>query len=88
LQYAGRESPIVKRLESVETVLIVVALVSLWPLLLRFSAPWYQLWLAAVLGAMVWVAVRRFRRIREAAEEAKRKRDEIEKPGPPPFLTG
>jgi hypothetical protein len=78
----------VRRLESVETVLIVVALISLWPLLLRFSAPWYQVWLAVVLGAMVWVAVRRFRRIRDAAEEAKRKRDEMEKSGRPPFLSG
>ncbi len=77
-----------KRLESVETILIVVALVSLWPLLLGFSVPWYQLWLALVLGAMVWVAVRRFRRIREAAGDAKRKRDETEKSGRPPFLTG
>ncbi len=75
-----------KWLESVETVLIVVALVSLWPLLTGFNAAWYQIWLAAVLAAMVWVAVRRFRRIREAAEEAKRKRDEMEKSGRPPFL--
>jgi fatty acid desaturase len=75
-----------KWLESVETVLIVVALVSLWPLLFGFNAVWYWVWLTAVLAAMVWVAVRRFRRIREAAEEAKRKRDEMEKSGRPPFL--
>jgi fatty acid desaturase len=75
-----------KWLESVETVLIVVALVSLWPLLFGFNAVWYWVWLTAVLAAMVWVAVRRFRRIREAAEEAKRKRDEMEKSGRPPYL--
>jgi hypothetical protein len=78
----------VKWLESIETVLIVVALVSLWPLLFGFNAAWYWVWLTAVLAAMVWVTVRRLRRIREAAEEAKRKRDEMAKSGRPPFLSG
>jgi fatty acid desaturase len=86
VRHAGGEGPIVKWLESIETVLIVVALVSLWPLLFRFNAAWYWVWLTAVLAAMVWVTVRRLRRIREAAEEAKRKRDEMAKSGRPPFL--
>ncbi len=77
-----------KKLERVETALIVVALVSLWPLLWEYGALWYRLWLVAVLGAMAWVAVRRLGRVRAAAEEAKRKRDEMEKTGRPPFLTG
>jgi len=76
----------VKKRELVETVLIVVALVSLWPLLLEYKAAWYQVWLVAMLGAMVWVAARRIGRTRQAAEEAKRKRDEMERGGRPPFL--
>ena len=75
-----------KKLERLETVLILVALVSLWPLLLEYGALWYRLWLVVMLGAMVWVAARRIGRTREAAEEAKRKRDEMEKGGRPPVL--
>ena len=84
--YISRGSRSVKKLERVETVLIMVALVSLWPLLLEYKAAWYQVWLVGMLGAMVWVAARRIGRTREAAEEAKRKRDEMEKGGRPPFL--
>ena len=75
-----------KKRELVETVLIVVALISLWPLLLEYKAAWYQVWLVAMLGAMVWVAARRIGRTRQAAEEAKRKRDEMERGGRPPLL--
>ncbi len=62
-------------MQALESVLILVALFSLMPLLLGFSPWWYHVWLVLVLGGMVWVAVRRLRRTREAAEEAKRKRD-------------
>ena len=80
-----------KTLEKLETVLILVALVSLWPLLIDYQAraPWYRGWLILILGMMVWVAARRLGRTRAAAEEAKRKRDEMEKTqGRPPFLRG
>jgi hypothetical protein len=78
-----------KALEKLETVLIMVALVSLWPLLIEYEALWYRGWLLVALGMMVWVAVRRVGRTRAAAEEAKRKRDEMEKmQGRPPFLGG
>jgi len=77
---------LVKKLEQVETILIVVALVSLWPLLAEYKALWYRLWLVAMLGAMAWVAMRRLGRTREAAAEAKRKRDEMERGGRPPLL--
>ena len=75
-----------RRIEILESVLIVVALASLWPLLVGFHHPVYSLWLCVMLGAMVWVAVRRLRRIRAAAEEAKRKRDEAERSGRPPWM--
>ncbi|MBN1459699.1 MAG: hypothetical protein JXA57_09175 [Armatimonadetes bacterium] len=78
-----------KTLEKLETVLILVALVSLWPLLIEYRALWYRGWLIVVLAMMVWVAIRRLGRTRAAAEEAKRKRDEMEKmQGRPPFLSG
>jgi hypothetical protein len=73
-------------LERIETVVILVALASLWPLLFDYLAPWYRAWLVVVLGGMIWVTVRRMRRIRAAAEEAKRLRDEMEKSNRPPFL--
>jgi hypothetical protein len=69
-----------------ESVLIVVALISLWPLLAGYRPPWYRIWLLLMLAAMAWVAVRRLRRVRAAAEEAKRKRDEAERSGRPPWL--
>ena len=68
-----------------ESVLIVVALASLWPLLLGYYPLWYRLWLLAVLGMMIWVTRRRLQRVRAAAAEAKRKRDEARGlTGPPP----
>ena len=68
-----------------ESVLILVALASLWPLLLGHDSAWYRLWLLGVLAMMVWVAQRRLRRVRAAAAAAKRKREEARGPaGPPP----
>jgi len=75
------------RTEIAESALIVMALLSLWPVILGHRSALYSLWLIVVLGAMVWLAVRRFRRIRAAAEEAKRNRDEAEQSGRPPWLT-
>ncbi len=75
------------RVEIVESVLIGVALASLWPVVLGYRALWYWVWLLAVLGMMGWVARRRLRRIRAAAEEAKRRRDEAAESGRPPWLT-
>ena len=69
-----------------ESALIIVALASLWPLLLGFRHPVYSLWLCVMLGAMAWVAVRRLKRVRGAAEEAKRKRDDAERSGRPPWM--
>jgi hypothetical protein len=75
-----------RRMEILESVLIVVALASLWPLLVGFHHYAYSLWLCAMLGAMIWVAVRRLKRVRAAADEAKRKRDEAESSGRPPWM--
>jgi hypothetical protein len=74
------------RLEKTESILIVIALLSLWPVLLGYRAIWYRAWLVGVLAFMVWVAIRRLERVREAAREAKRKRDEAERSGRPPWL--
>jgi len=77
-----------KQTEIIESALIVVALLSLWPVILGHRSLLYSLWLISMLGAMVWLAVRRLRRIRAAADEAKRIRDETEKPQRPPSLDG
>lgn len=49
----------------IETVLIFVAMLSLWPWILGHRRePWSRLLLLAALAAMIWVAVRRINRIR------------------------
>ncbi|MCJ7822640.1 MAG: hypothetical protein MUQ26_06125 [Armatimonadetes bacterium] len=75
-----------RRMVIFESALIILALASLWPLLVGFHHPVYSLWLCAMLGAMVWVAVRRLKRVRAASEEAKRKRDDAERSGRPPGM--
>jgi len=75
-------------MQIIESVLIVVALVSLWPMLWDYRPMWYRVWLVLMLGAMAWVAQRRLARVRAAADEEKRLRDEMEKGGRPPFLGG
>lgn len=62
-------------MERLESLSILVALFSLMPVLWWHRSPWYQGWLAVVLAGMAWVAVRRLRRMREAVEEEKRKRE-------------
>jgi hypothetical protein len=50
---------------TIETVLIFLAIVSLWPWILGYRTElWSRLLLIAALVAMVWVAVRRVSRIR------------------------
>ena len=71
-------------MELVESFLILVALFSLLPLLFGFNPQWYKVWLAVVLALMAWVAVRQLRRMGQAAEEAKRKRDQSERGSRPP----
>ena len=75
-----------------EAVLIIVALLSLWPVILGYEwagAAWYKFgWLVLVLAAMAWVTHRRLARIRSAAAEAKRKRELAERSGRPPWLGG
>jgi hypothetical protein len=63
----------------IESALIALALVSLWPLLWGYRETWHRVWLVLMLGVMVWVASRRVGRIRAAADHAKRMRDEMEK---------
>ena len=73
-------------MDKIESALILVALVSLWPLMKPELPGWYYGWLAVVLGGMVWVAWRRLGRVRAAVEEAKKRRDEAEKSKRPPWL--
>ena len=75
-----------RRMVILESVLIIVALASLWPLLVGFHHIAYSLWLCVMLGAMAWVSVRRLKRVRAAADEAKRKRDDAERSGRPPGM--
>jgi len=79
-------------MQTVETMVIVVALLSFWPLIIGYpwaAQAWYKFGcLGLVLLAMTWVTVRRLRRIRAASEEAKRKRDEAARGGRPPWTTG
>jgi len=76
----------------VEAIIILVALASMWPLIIGYywaASPWYKFgYLAVVLIGMIWVTVRRMARIRAAAAEAKRKRDESTRSGRPPRMGG
>ncbi len=73
-------------MQKVEAALIIIALVSLWPYIVGYRPLWYQVWLGVVLGLMLWVAMRRLSRVRAASDEAKRKRDEMERGGRRPSL--
>jgi hypothetical protein len=79
-------------MQALETIVIVVALASFWPLIIGYpwaAQAWYKFGcLGLVLLAMAWVTVQRVRRIRAAAEEAKRRRDEAARSGRPPWLPG
>jgi fatty acid desaturase len=76
----------------IETIIILVALLSMWPLIIGYewaASPWYKFgYLAVVLIGMIWVTVRRMTRVRAAADEAKRKRDESARTGRPPWVGG
>jgi len=51
----------------IEWILILFALLSLWPWMLGYGDTWWsRALLIAALVAMVWVAVRRINRIRRA----------------------
>lgn len=66
-------------MQVIESILILVALASLWPYILGYREPWYTVWTLAMLGVMVWVTTRRLARIRSAAAEAKGKHDQAER---------
>ncbi len=73
-------------MQKIETALVLIALATLWPYIVGFKPWWYQAWMVVVLGLMAWVAVRRLGRIRAAADEAKKIREEQEKGRRPPFI--
>jgi hypothetical protein len=54
-----------KRLELLEWIVIIIALVSLWPVVIGYSPIWYKLYLVVVLGALIWVTRNRLHRIRD-----------------------
>ena len=55
------------KLEKLEWVLILIAVISLFPVVLSYRAVWYRYcYLGVVLVAMVAVAVIRFKRVRQA----------------------
>lgn len=66
-------------MQVIESILILVALASLWPYIVGYRETWYTVWLLAVVGLMVWVTTRRLARIRSAADEAKEKHDEAQR---------
>ena len=57
--------------ETVEWVLIFIAIASLWPWLLGYRSAWYQGWLIIVLALMALVAANRLRRIGQGGEHKK-----------------
>ena len=70
-------------MQIIESILILLALASLWPYIIGYREPWYMGWMLAMLGVMVWVATRRLARIRSAAAEAQEKHDAATRTGDP-----
>ena len=54
------------RTELLEWIAILIAIVSLWPLILGVRSLWYYAWLVIVLAAMVKVFLNRVARLRRA----------------------
>jgi hypothetical protein len=67
------------RLIVLEWVVIVAALLSLWPAILGYHENLYRGWLAGMVIALVWVTRNRLSRIRQAAAEAKRLQEELDR---------
>jgi hypothetical protein len=61
-------------IEVIEWVLILGALVSLWPVAFKATRPsWYEWYLTGVLALMAVIAIRRIRRLRRAFRDQKTK---------------
>ncbi len=48
-----------------EWLLVFLAIAALWPTIMRWEGIWWDLALWAALAAMIWVFIRRSRRIKE-----------------------
>jgi membrane protein implicated in regulation of membrane protease activity len=59
------------RREIGEAVFTILAICSLWPAILGWDHPLYQVVLVAVLAVLVILVVHKFRRIRQMHEETK-----------------
>ena len=70
------------RLILLEWIIIVIALLSLWPVILGHNSLWYSIYLFVVMLALVWVTRNRVVRTREAAREAKLKRGDAAEKSP------
>lgn len=68
----------------IEWAIIILALVSLWPMVAGYHAIWYRIYLVVIMLALFWVTRNRLARTRQAADEAKQKHDEATK-RPRPF---
>ena len=55
------------RTELWEWIALLIAIASLWPVILGYRALWYYGWLVLVLGAMIKVFLNRSARLRRAA---------------------
>ena len=68
-----------------EWLIILLALASLWPVVLRYDALWYKIYLVIIMLALLVVTRNRFLRTRDAAAEAQRKHDEMTRRGTKPL---
>ncbi|NIM06278.1 MAG: hypothetical protein GTO55_07840 [Armatimonadetes bacterium] len=74
------------RVVLIEWIIIIVGLISIWPIIAGYHAIWYSIYLFVVMLALIWVTRSRLRRIRQAADESRRKQEEIERTGPKPMF--
>lgn len=59
------------RREIVETIFTILAIVSLWPVLLNWDHPMYQVFLGVILVILCYLVVGKFRRIRKEFDKSK-----------------
>ena len=60
------------RTELLEWIAILIAIVSLWPLILGVRSLWYYAWLVIVLAAMVKIFLNRVARLRRVVPPSRK----------------
>ena len=62
-----------KKVEMLESVFLILAIVSLWPLIfLKWNSVWYYVYLYLLVAFLLFMSYRKFRRLQEAMKEIRK----------------